>query len=201
MNRTIADLQVETETLTVDLAAREQQLESVQAQLAESDRRVAELATERETLAAAVDQRQQSLAATEAQLESARQQSEAFQTALEQLRVQTGWLAQVAGYHLGYAGQPREVEVRRQGSSRTSQALSKWLSGQLGREIVIPDLVSISIWSSLAGGCSTSTASRSARSPITTCTGSPHRFLPQAKSLQGGVQGPAARATTVTACS
>lgn len=55
------------------------------------------------------------------------------------LTLQRRILAQVAGYHLGYAGQLREVEVSAEAQA-DSQALTKWLSGQLGREIVVPDL-------------------------------------------------------------
>jgi len=47
---------------------------------------------------------------------------------------ESGWLAQVAGYHLGYAGDPREVE------ERDAEALARWLSKRLSRDITIPDL-------------------------------------------------------------
>ena len=83
-----------------------------------------------------VDQGQGELATARAQLASAQQQSTAFQTALETLRAQTGWLAQVAGYHIGYAGKPREVEVK--ANQWNSQTLTNWLSSELGQEIAIP---------------------------------------------------------------
>ena len=75
------------------------------------------------------------------------QQGTAFQTALNTLRAQTGWLAQVAGYHIGYAGTPREVEVKvdkgfeettEEAVVEAAQELSQWLSGQLGQQISIP---------------------------------------------------------------
>ena len=88
-------------------------------------------------LTVSVNQGEVSLTTARAQLASARQRSAAFETALETLRRQTGWLAQVAGYHIGYAGKPREVEVSAN-EQTDSQALSKWLSNELGRSITIP---------------------------------------------------------------
>ena len=96
-----------------------------------------ELAQAVDRLTASVDQGETSLTTARAQLASARQQSAAIETALETLRRQTGWLAQVAGYHIGYAGKPREVEVSAKEQS-DSQALSRWLSKELGHEITIP---------------------------------------------------------------
>jgi anti-sigma factor RsiW len=91
---------------------------------------------------ATVDRSQEALTTADAELASARRQSEAFQTGLEQLRLQTGWLAQVAGY----AGKPREVEVSAE-DQVDSQALTKWLSNELGRAITIP--WDLPMWGSL----------------------------------------------------
>ncbi len=135
----VADLQAQKETLVADLSARDQQFNETKAALAETEQQIAELASERETLAAKVTQHQQALVAAQRDLETTRQQSAGFQTAFEQLRQQTGWLRQVAGYHLGYAGSMREVEVTAEQQQKT-QMLTKWLSKTLGGDFAIPDL-------------------------------------------------------------
>ena len=58
----IAQLNVQTDTLTARAEARDQELEGTQSALADAERRAAQLATERETLSAQVAQRQQQLA-------------------------------------------------------------------------------------------------------------------------------------------
>ena len=139
LDRKVADLQAQKETLAADLSARDQQFNETKTALAETEQRIAELASERETLAGRVTQHQQALAAAQRELETTRQQSAGFQTAFEQLRLQTGWLRQVAGYHLGYAGSMREVEVTAKQQQKT-QMLTKWLSNTLGSDFTIPDL-------------------------------------------------------------
>ncbi len=123
-----------------------QNLEETRIALAALDEEAADLKHERDELLEAVDrlttsvgQGEASLTALRAQLASAQMESAAFETALETLRRQTNWLAQVAGYHIGYAStmKMREVEVRA-ADQRDSQALSKWLSSELGRSINIP---------------------------------------------------------------
>ncbi len=131
------ELVTERETLAATVSRSDQELVEIRSVLAELDDEVTELRRERDTLAAAVDQGQDDLASARAQLASSEQQSAAFQTALDTLRAQTGWLAQVAGYHVGYAGKPREVEIKAE-EQRDSQALTKWLSNELGSEITIP---------------------------------------------------------------
>lgn len=139
LDRKVADLQAQRETLAADLSARDQQLNDTKATLVQTEQQIAELASERETLASTVTQHQQALAAAQRDLETTRQQSAGFQTAFEQLRLQTGWLRQVAGYHLGYAGSMREVEVTAEQQQR-AQMLTKWLSNTLGSDFTIPDL-------------------------------------------------------------
>lgn len=164
LNQEVAALQEQAEAFETELAARSEQLTEAETALAQAQRQAAGLATERETLvsrlaeeersladlasergslAAEVEEAEQALAVTQDELTTARNQSVAFQTALEMLRQQTGWLAQVAGYHIGYAGKPREVEVKVDGDDRqallkAAQGLSNWLSNELGREIKIP---------------------------------------------------------------
>lgn len=132
-----AELATERETLTAAVGRSDEELEEARSALAKFDDETTELERERDTFAAALDQGQDELATARAQLASTQQQSAAFQTALETLRSQTGWLAQVAGYHVGYAGKPREVEVKAE-EQRASQALTKWLSNELGSEIIVP---------------------------------------------------------------
>ena len=132
-----AELATERETLAAAVGRGDQELVETRAALAALDDEATELRRERDTLAAAVDQGQDELAIAQAQLASTQQQSAAFQTALDTLRAQTGWLAQVAGYHIGYAGKPREVEVKAK-EQQDSQALTKWLSNELGSEITVP---------------------------------------------------------------
>jgi septal ring factor EnvC (AmiA/AmiB activator) len=139
-----AELAAERLALTSQVDRSDRDLEETSTALAALDEEAAGLRRERDELAqavdrltAAVDQGESSLTTARAQLASAQQQSAAFETALETLRRQTGWLAQVAGYHIGYAGKPREVEVKAK-EQRDEQALSKWLSSELGRPITIP---------------------------------------------------------------
>ena len=139
-----AELAAERLALTGQVDRSDRDLEESRTALAALDEEAVGLRRERDELAqavdrltAVVDQGEASLTTARAQLASARQQSAAFETALETLRRQTGWLAQVAGYHIGYAGKPREVEVSAK-EQTDSQALSKWLSKELGHEITIP---------------------------------------------------------------
>ena len=135
----IAEFATERLALATAVDRGDEELEEAQASLAALEEDSAELKEEYDDLVAAIDQREADLAAARTQLASAQQQNAAFQTALETLRAQTGWLAQVAGYHIGYAGtmKMREVEIKVR-EQRESQALTKWLSSELGREITIP---------------------------------------------------------------
>ena len=139
-----AELAAERLTLTRQVDRSGQDLGDTRTALAALNEETEGLKRERDELLEAVDRLtvsvdrgEASLTTARAQLASARQQSAAFETALETLRRQTGWLAQVAGYHIGYAGKPREVEVSAK-EQTDSQALSKWLSKELGRPIAIP---------------------------------------------------------------
>jgi chromosome segregation ATPase len=137
VERQAAELAVEKAFLNSVVDNRTQEIEANRQALADLEQRADELAAERQALTADVAQGQEALTTAEVELASVRQQSEAFQTGLELLRQQTGWLAQVAGYHIGYAGKPREVEVSAK-EQADSQALTKWLSNELGRPITIP---------------------------------------------------------------
>ena len=137
VERQAAELAVEKAFLDSAVDSRNKEIEANRQALADLERQADELAAERQALAADVAQGREALTTAEAELASVRQQSEAFQTGLELLRQQTGWLAQVAGYHIGYAGKPREVEVSAK-EQAGSQALTKWLSNELGRPITIP---------------------------------------------------------------
>ena len=57
----------------------------------------------------------------------------------ERLRKQGSWLNQVVGYHRGYAGTMREVEVSAE-EQRKKQALTKWLGSTFGGPFTVPDL-------------------------------------------------------------
>jgi len=57
----------------------------------------------------------------------------------EDLRKQNSWIAQVLGYHRGYAGTPREVEVSAAEQSE-KQALTKWFRATFGQSFTIPNL-------------------------------------------------------------
>lgn len=55
------------------------------------------------------------------------------------LRKQNSWIAQVVGYHRGYAGSMREVEVSAK-AERDQQMLTKWFRNTFGRSFSIPEL-------------------------------------------------------------
>ncbi len=139
LEQAAAKMQQQTEEFATNLAARELRLDETAAALVKTKRQAADMAFQRETLAAKVGQDEQDLASAKERLERVQQQSVAFQTAIEQLRVQSGLAAQVAGYHLGYAGNMREVEITAE-QEQQSRMLTTWLSKQLGRDIIIPDL-------------------------------------------------------------
>ena len=134
-----AELATERLALAAAVDRGDEELTDAQAALAVLQDDATALKRERDDLAAVVDQRETDLAAVRTRLAGAEQRTAAFQTALETLRRQTGWLAQVAGYHIGYAStmKMREVEVRA-AEQRESQALTKWLGSELGHEITLP---------------------------------------------------------------
>lgn len=57
----------------------------------------------------------------------------------EDLRKQNSWIAQVLGYHRGYAGTMREVEVSAK-AERDQQMLTRWFRNTFGQSFTIPDL-------------------------------------------------------------
>ena len=137
--RRIAELATERLALAAAVNRGDEELDDLQAALAALQDGAAALKRERDELATAIGQRETDLTTARTRLTSAQQQTTAFQTALETLRQQTDWRAQVAGYHIGYAStmKMREVEVRA-AEQRESQALTKWLSSELGHDITVP---------------------------------------------------------------
>jgi len=95
LEQTVAKMQRQTEEFATNLAVREHRLDETATALVETKRQAAKLAFEREALAARVDQRGQNAASAEERLASVQQRSVAFQTAIEQLRVQSGLAAQM----------------------------------------------------------------------------------------------------------
>lgn len=57
----------------------------------------------------------------------------------DDLRKQNSWIAQVLGYHRGYAGGMREVEVSAK-AERDQQMLTKWFRNTFDRSFSIPEL-------------------------------------------------------------
>ena len=57
----------------------------------------------------------------------------------ERLRKEGSWLNQVVGYHRGYAGTRREVEITAQ-EQQQKRMLTKWLGRMLGRPFTVPAL-------------------------------------------------------------
>jgi len=55
------------------------------------------------------------------------------------VQVEASWLHQVAGYHRGYAGTMREVEVSAEQQAK-KQMLTTWLASMMGRDFPVPDL-------------------------------------------------------------
>ena len=128
------------ESERAELEQRLASLDTKAAESADARNRFQDQVAALETRLATVNQAQADAeAAAQRDLETTRQQSAGFQTAFEQLRLQTGWLRQVAGYHLGYAGSKREVEDTAE-QQQKAQMLTKWLSKTLGSDFSIPDL-------------------------------------------------------------
>jgi anti-sigma factor RsiW len=129
--------------LETDLAAAQVAQLTVGARVAESEQRIDVLEDQLDAARVEIAEAEQANALLAADRDQQLQQATAYQTALETLRNQTDWLAQVAGYHIGYAGKPREVEVKVDGDDQeaireAALELSSWLSKELDSSIRIP---------------------------------------------------------------
>ena len=104
-----------------EFAAREAQLAQAEAAIRQDKERIRALESD-------VDRER-------VQSTNARQTAELLLTETERLQEQGSWIQQVAGYHRGYAGTMREVELT------DADGLSKWLGSMFrGRSFSVPDL-------------------------------------------------------------
>ena len=136
----VAALESDMADLETDLAAAQVAQITVRAQIEESEQRIDALEDQLDTVRVEIAEAEQANALLAADRDQQLQQATAYETALNTLRGQTDWLAQVAGYHIGYAGKPREVEVKVEdlGQDQALVALSNWLSSELDHQIKIP---------------------------------------------------------------
>ncbi len=136
----VAALESDMAGLETDLAAAQVAQITVRAQVEESEQRIDALEDQLNTARVEIAEAEQANALLAADRDQQLQQATAYETALNTLRGQTDWLAQVAGYHIGYAGKAREVEVKVEdlGRDQALVALSNWLSSELDHQIKIP---------------------------------------------------------------
>ena len=145
MERTIASLDIDDEHAAF-LKAENQALEQKVAAAAESltalSERLAEKETDLASVKATFEEGRATIAALEGDLSLERDQTARTKriagllwTETERLREKASWMKQVAGYHRGYAGSMREVELAEDKMLRT------WLEQMLpGRTFPIPNL-------------------------------------------------------------
>lgn len=111
-----------------------------------ASKEVADLTTERDNLAAKVAQSRQRIVALEGNFNATLGKIVGLNTAnnqlaseKEQYRREASWLNQVAGYHRGYAGSMREVEISAK-EQENKKMLTKWLASMMGQDFAVPDL-------------------------------------------------------------
>ncbi len=126
-------------------------LAQVEKRLARTNDDMAALQTERNSLSTKYAQGRERIVSLEAAMTDSLGKIVSLNTAndvlageKERFREQASWLNQVAGYHRGYAGTMREVEVTAAEEDET-QALTKWLANTMGRDFTVPDLSRVNL--------------------------------------------------------
>ena len=139
----IETLNAERDRTASEVAALETKMTGLQRELAAV---VVAQETVQAQLDAEIEQGRERVASLEDDLNDARgqiaglnQSSGLLLAETERLRKQGSWLNQVVGYHRGYAGTMREVEVSAE-EQRKKQALTKWLGSTFGGPFTVPDL-------------------------------------------------------------
>ena len=124
----------------------QEQVGVVEGQLAKSRERLTNLTAEHDNLVGKVKKSRERIAALESTLNTSLAKVVSLNTANDRLaaenhryQAEASWLNQVAGYHRGYAGTMREVEVSAE-QQANKQMLTKWLASILGRDFTVPDL-------------------------------------------------------------
>jgi anti-sigma factor RsiW len=141
-----AQLELEKLALGEALEVGDQQLLEARTKLAEADQNATELTAERDALAGRIAQSRERIFALESDLNGAvgelaglRTTNDRLLTETAQLREDGSWLNQVIGYHRGYAGTMKEVEITAEVEQQKGM-LTKWLITMLGRGFTVPDL-------------------------------------------------------------
>ncbi|MDH3770786.1 MAG: hypothetical protein OET79_07355, partial [Nitrospirota bacterium] len=153
----LANLETQLTTVTTARDTAASQAAELETEMAGLRSDLAEAVLTQETtqarLAAAVERGQQRVVALEDDLDVAEQQiaeldqtvaglnrtNNLLLTETERLRKEGSWIAQVVGYHRGYAGSMREVEISAE-QQEEKQMLTKWLGSTFGRSFTVPEL-------------------------------------------------------------
>lgn len=152
----LANLADEHRTLESEKAEIQQQLGDLEKTLASKEEEAGALKNEQKQLALEVSKERQQVAALKGELDAALSEITTLnQTASllledrDQLHKKASWVNQVIGYHRGYAGTMREVEVTAE-QEQKNKMLTKWLGKMLGQEFSVPDLSNVGM--SFIGG-------------------------------------------------
>lgn len=128
------------------MAQGQTRLAELEARLDTAREEVASLTRERDNLADTVSQSRHRIVALEdgfnvtfGKIVGLNTANNQLMSEKEKFRKEASWLNQVAGYHRGYAGTMREVEVSAE-EQEDKQALTKWLASMIGRDFTVPDL-------------------------------------------------------------
>jgi anti-sigma factor RsiW len=146
----LAAAEVARDALDTKLVDALAAIETVDAEKDGLQRELATAATAQVTLQARlnaeIEKSQERVTALESDLNDARaeiaglnQSSGLLLAETDRLRKEGSWLNQVVGYHRGYAGTMREVEITAK-QQEQGQMLTKWLGRTLGRPFTVPAL-------------------------------------------------------------
>ncbi len=125
MSKLVADFALDQEVLKTRLLAAEGSL--------------ADAARTEEQLRTAAATSETNLQSALLQINQLSQANEHLLAEVEDLRLKSDWVAQVVGYHRGYAGTRYEVEISAE-EQRNEQALTTWMKNVLGKDFTVPDL-------------------------------------------------------------
>ena len=139
----VADLRVERDAIESRMSSLVAEFaldkESLNARVIAAEISLADAARTEEQLRTAAANSDTNLRSALLQVSQLSQTNDDLLAEAERLRLRSDWVAQVVGYHRGYAGTPHEVEISAE-EQRNEQALTKWMKNVLGKDFAVPDL-------------------------------------------------------------
>ena len=139
----VADLRVERDAIESRMSSLVAEFaldkESLNARVIAAETSLADAARTEEQLRTAAANSDTNLRSALLQASQLSQTNDDLLAEAGRLRLRSDWVAQVVGYHRGYAGTPHEVEISAE-EQRNEQALTKWMKNVLGEDFAVPDL-------------------------------------------------------------